>query len=345
VLRANQINLWMEDDEKTPILLKARRLVRGRVASNLTGGTLGPVRFQGRWLVGYFKPGSRDLDHLELSGPAIEPALVLTRAPGEAPRRLLASRLIGSFQGGALSRAEAVGGVRLAELRREPPDEDWTHFTPSADTDSLDAEGEDEEEDEPGEQAGPLQGVSLDISPRPFDSFEEDALRVATAPRAEAVLGAEGGLVEVLLTGEVWIRDQRYTAQGNQARFDYANGVGEFLGTPATVVASQGEIKAPRFLYTERSGLLFASGGTRSQLKQDPKGGAGLAAGPLGKGEGPVWVESQEAFFRQSDRTFLFRGKVKAWRGENLLRADEMQGDEASGRLSAKGNVNTLVIG
>jgi lipopolysaccharide transport protein LptA len=69
-----------------------------------------------------------------------------------------------------------------------------------------------------------------------------------------------------------------------------------------------------------------------------------LAGTPLGEGEGPVWVESREAFWRKEPQSFLFRGDVRAWRGENLMLTTELKGDQAQDRLTAAGGVKTLWI-
>jgi lipopolysaccharide transport protein LptA len=69
-----------------------------------------------------------------------------------------------------------------------------------------------------------------------------------------------------------------------------------------------------------------------------------LAGSPLGEGEGPVMVESQEAFWKQEPSSFIFRGDVRAWRGENLLLAPELRGDKAQQTLVATGGVKTRWI-
>ncbi|HEX4955588.1 MAG TPA: LPS export ABC transporter periplasmic protein LptC [Thermoanaerobaculia bacterium] len=338
-VRARQVSVWMSEDEKTPILLRAKKEVRGRIASAAGGTEVGPVRFEGRQLAAYFEPATDRLSRIDLLGRNEEPAVVISQPKGELPRRLVAGQLAGLFVGGNLVKAEAIGGVRLAELPEAPPEEDWNRSEAGPEPlDGPESEAEAEEED--------LQPISpetlvVDLSERPFDELEKRATRLATAPRAEAILSPDGQLVEVTLMGKVLVKDERFSARGTQARFDYANGLGEFVGQPATVVSPRGEMAAPRFLYTERTTLLYASGGTRTRLEQQP-GRALLDAGPLGRGEGPVWVEAQEAFLRDSDRTFLFRGKVRAWRGENLLLSDELQGDEAGGQLVARGNVRTV---
>ncbi|HVS00491.1 MAG TPA: LptA/OstA family protein, partial [Thermoanaerobaculia bacterium] len=67
-----------------------------------------------------------------------------------------------------------------------------------------------------------------------------------------------------------------------------------------------------------------------------------LAGSPLAEGEGPVQVEAREAFWKQEPSSFVFRGDVRAWRGENLMLSEEMRGDKAADRLTATGGVKTL---
>ena len=67
-----------------------------------------------------------------------------------------------------------------------------------------------------------------------------------------------------------------------------------------------------------------------------------LAGSPLAQGEGPVNVVSQEAFWRQQPSSFVFRGDVRAWRGDNVLLAPEMRGDKAADQLTATGGVKTI---
>jgi lipopolysaccharide transport protein LptA len=57
-----------------------------------------------------------------------------------------------------------------------------------------------------------------------------------------------------------------------------------------------------------------------------------------------VWVEAEEGFFREQPRGFLFKGRVRAWRGDDLLVADELRGAEPEDQLVATGDVRTLWV-
>ena len=53
-------------------------------------------------------------------------------------------------------------------------------------------------------------------------------------------------------------------------------------------------------------------------------------------------MESSEAFYTTEPPAFTFRGKVRAWRDQNLLLAEELRGDQTSQRMSASGGVQTV---
>ncbi len=335
-LRAPRVTLWLGEDDETVQFVRATQGVRGRLGFSPAADGVGPVRFAGRSLAAIFSPDGGDLARFELGSDASEPATVLSLTPGEPPRRLGASFINGNLEGGNLTRAEALGGVKLAELAVEPEEEEWdaaAEAVPAAEPADAGVEEEDEDEAAPEALAG-RDSVAL-------DELDEKALRLATARRAEAGFGPDGQLIEVSLYEHVDFRDPQFHARGDQARFDFSNGVGEFRGKPVEVTSARGDMTAPRLLYTQRTGLLVAQAGVRTELRQEASRDV-LGESPLAQGEGPIWVESQEAFFRGTSRSFLFRGKVRAWRGENLVLADELKGDEDAGQLTATGNVRTV---
>jgi lipopolysaccharide transport protein LptA len=168
------------------------------------------------------------------------------------------------------------------------------------------------------------------------------AVRHAEGQRAQARFSAGGQLAGVDLVNNVVYRDPQVRATGDRATVDFDAGNGEFLGDPVDVVSERGKLKAPRVLYETKNQVVHAVGGVRGVMEQVED--TSLAGTPLGEGEGPVWVESQEAFWRQSPSSFLFRGDVRAWRGKSLLLASELRGDKADDQLTGKGGVKTVWI-
>ncbi len=116
-------------------------------------------------------------------------------------------------------------------------------------------------------------------------------------------------------------------------------------GDPVHAVTGRGELYAPQVTWEEKSGILRAEGGSRAVLAEGAA--AGIDGSPLGAGEGPVRVESESAFWRDEPQAVLFRGGVRAWRGDSLLLADELRGERKDGAevLTANGGVRTVWTG
>jgi lipopolysaccharide export system protein LptA len=195
--------------------------------------------------------------------------------------------------------------------------------------------------------------------------------RRATGDRAVGSFGPEGELSSVELTGDVVLLDGSLEATGRRAVydrlqeraelegdvvltdagrratgergvFDLVQDRAELFGRPAVVETERGRMEAPRLRYTRADGLAHGTGGVRARLEEAEE--SALGGTPLGRGDGPVWVEAEEGYFRDRPRTFLFQGRVRAWRGDDLLVADELRGDEPEDRLVATGDVRTLWV-
>lgn len=167
-------------------------------------------------------------------------------------------------------------------------------------------------------------------------------LRQAHGRRADATFRPDGHLAKVLLDNEVTFQEPQMSAAGNRATVDLEANQGDFFGTPVTAQSEKGKVNAPHLVYDTVRQILNAQGGVRAVLEKVAD--SDLAGSPLAEGEGPVQVESKEAFYRQEPSSFLFRGDVRAWRGENLLLSQELLGDKAKDSLTATGGVKTLWI-
>ncbi|MEA2562849.1 MAG: hypothetical protein QOH06_4353 [Acidobacteriota bacterium] len=188
-------------------------------------------------------------------------------------------------------------------------------------------------------QAEAFGGVELRETARGGGQKE---VRRATGMRADAAFRPDGQLASVNLHNEVTFRDATTKATGDRASLDLDSGRGEFFGDPVEAVSERGKMTAPRILYNVENQVMNATGGVRAVMEQTSD--SELAGTPLGEGEGPVHVESREAFWRKEPQSFLFRGDVRAWRGENLMLTTELKGDQAEDRLTAAGGVKTLWI-
>jgi lipopolysaccharide transport protein LptA len=170
---------------------------------------------------------------------------------------------------------------------------------------------------------------------------EREIVRRAGGREARAWLDADGRMQRLEVRGDAVLRDgdDRIFAD----RFDSAGGRVEATGTPVVLLSERGELEAPRITFHQETRLAHATGGVEAVMHR----GAGnpLEATPLaeaGEGAEPVRVVAREAFWRESPRSFLFRGQVRAWSGDRLVLADELRGDLEDEHLSAAGNVDTL---
>jgi lipopolysaccharide transport protein LptA len=166
--------------------------------------------------------------------------------------------------------------------------------------------------------------------------------RLATGRRGQATFTPEGQLATFTLDNSVVFKDGTTNAAGNRATLDLEKSRGEFFGNPVVVINERGKITAPRIVYNTDQKIINARGGVKAAL--DKVQDTSLGDSPLSSGEGPVNIESQEAFWRNAPPTFLFRGDVRAWQGENLLLAPELRGDRDQDQLNASGGVKTLLV-
>jgi LPS export ABC transporter protein LptC/lipopolysaccharide transport protein LptA len=165
-------------------------------------------------------------------------------------------------------------------------------------------------------------------------------LRQANGQHGEATFKPDGQLATMNLENNVVYHDGQVSATGDEGTLDMEKGRGEFTGNPVVVTSDRGRIEAPRMIYSTEQQIVNARGGVRALLQKVED--TAMSGTPLANGEGPVHVESQEAFWRQQPSSFIFRGDVRAWRGENLLLAPELRGDKAANQLNATGGVKTL---
>jgi len=266
--------------------------------------------------------------HLEggPNGLAALRAFVVNRGP---IHRLRAPHINGSFTEGRPEIFVAREDIELLEIDRQPmsiAEEIQDELSESAPPGELDEAGPE------GEQTRPAP--------------ERRISRRATARTAEATFDAGGELASVVLSDRVRMVDRgtgeaRPTlAHGDRGVFDLAEDSLTLTGIPAQIDSARGVMEAPTLTYTRAEGILHGTGGVRARLEQAAT--SALGGTPLAQGDGPVWVEADQGFLRDQPRAFLFSGSVRAWRGSDLLTADQLRGDDAEQRLHADGSVRTL---
>ncbi len=178
------------------------------------------------------------------------------------------------------------------------------------------------------------------VSIREGFSFDpEVTVRMACADVVDATFQSEGRLSEMQMRGNVYYHEGGMQILGAEAKVEQGGKKVKVSGEPAKVSTARAELSAPTLVYTESSGVLRAEGGVHGLLRQLDQGR--LDETPLGRGEGPLFIESAEAFLEKGN-SFSFREQVRAWRDEALLTADQIRGDPEKGELSASGSVRTV---
>ncbi len=186
--------------------------------------------------------------------------------------------------------------------------------------------------------AAALRGVVVEETPQAGGP----PARHAEARRMETAFLPDGKVQGTTLVGDVVIHEGALEAGGDRAYLDQQSGRAELFGDDARVASDRGELRAPHITYTRSDGLAKADGGVEGLLRDAQ--GQSLGGTPLATGEGPIHVQSESALFQEKQRVFYFQGKVRAWRGTSLLLAEQLQGDDANGRLSASGGVRSVWV-
>lgn len=334
-LSALEMHFFFADDERTLRFVRAERKVSGllRSGGSVDLGDSGARRlgFEAGKMTLLMSDDGRTPRQLDLERVGRRHPRIYTLGPPAAPRYRLSAPAITAWfgAGGAAERAVAEGRAPgdVVLVMHEPGervvDEAALGAQPAPEEagDAADAESAPEED---AERAGPTR-------------------RRATARIAEAAFGADGEVATIVMRDGVTLEDGEIEAEGEVATFRVAEERAELEGRPAVARGDQGVMEAPRILYTRDTGIVHGVGGVRARIddaEDSPLGGSPLAGGP--RGGGPVRIEAEQGFLRDEPRTFLFVGAVRAWRGDDLLVADELRGDEAEDRLTATGGVRTL---
>jgi lipopolysaccharide transport protein LptA len=166
-----------------------------------------------------------------------------------------------------------------------------------------------------------------------------EPLRKATSRRGQIVF-EEGRAVAMSLASKVVLEEGKNRVFADQGIMDLRGKRATFEGQPVVATTERGELRSPRLTFQEASRIVLASGGVQCTL--NPQGAALLARSGLASGSGPLRVDSAEASFQDGPRTAVFLGQVRAWRGSDVLVADQLRLDDATSTLTASGAVKTM---
>jgi lipopolysaccharide transport protein LptA len=149
------------------------------------------------------------------------------------------------------------------------------------------------------------------------------------------------------LEGNFKYTDPKTTASAFRANYDIA---GDRIvlttdpGWQATVVSDGHTLKAKQIEFSPRAQTARASGSVIAQLASRGKGSVSADATTLfPSGNAPVFVNSDELFMRQADRTAVFTGNVRAWQQTNTILTNELHVQGAGDTVSARGNVRAML--
>jgi LPS export ABC transporter protein LptC/lipopolysaccharide transport protein LptA len=184
-------------------------------------------------------------------------------------------------------------------------------------------------------------GVEMRENAPPPAPGKKAVIRQARGQRADARFRPDGQMAGLNLFERIVYSDGETRAEADRAAIDLDQGRSELFGNPVVVTSPRGDVRAPHAVYTSAGELIQADNGVRTRLEKEAA--SSLSAGPLGEGDGPIFVESKDALWRREPNSFLFRGAVRAWRGDNILFAGELRGDKAENQVRGSGGVKTLL--
>lgn len=179
-----------------------------------------------------------------------------------------------------------------------------------------------------------------EVEIRELIAFEPTTvLRTACADTAVANLSPTGELSEVHLEGSVSLQDHDTQGFADAADADMAAGRMKLAGDPAWLLRGDAQLQAPRIVYHQTEGRILAEPNVRAMLAGSES--ISLRIGSESRRQ-PIRIEAQRAEWSGDPAAVWFRGKVRAWQGENFLVSEELKGEPDGSRVTAAGGVKTV---
>jgi len=145
--------------------------------------------------------------------------------------------------------------------------------------------------------------------------------------------------------GNFHYRDPDNDARAVRANYDIAGDSLVLTASPGfqpSVTAGGETLKAKTIAFAPRAGTAKATGDVIAQLTAKDSGPSAASTG-LFPGGKPVFVNSDSVSMRQSAKTAVFTGHVRAWQDTNTLFAEELQVEGMGDQIGARGSVRTLL--
>jgi LPS export ABC transporter protein LptC len=145
--------------------------------------------------------------------------------------------------------------------------------------------------------------------------------------------------------GNFKFTDPRNSATAMRANYDIANDNVVLTAEPGfdpTVVTDGNTLKAKLIEFSPKAQTAKATGSVIAQLVN--RGGPAADASNVFPSGRPVFVNSDLVTMRQSNKTAMFSGNVRAWQETNTLFSQELQVQGAGDVITARGNVRTILF-
>ena len=146
-----------------------------------------------------------------------------------------------------------------------------------------------------------------------------------------------------IIEGNFKYHDAKNDATAMRAHYDVGNDrvlLTADAGFDPTVISDGDTLKAKQIEFSPKAGTAKANGDVIAQLASKPGKTAASADGtnlfPAGK---PVFVNSDSVLMRQTTKTAVFTGNVRAWQDTNTVISQELQVQGAGDVVTARGNV------
>lgn len=163
--------------------------------------------------------------------------------------------------------------------------------------------------------------------------------RLACGGRATASFTADGQIARLELDEDVDLHQAGFQASGEHAESLLSTGESTLTGSPALLLTSRGELRAPQVKLRRGSELLEATGGVDARL---PRDGVAWMGGEAGSAAPWIQVRAERAQMVQGAESWSFEEGVRAWSGSDVLTADQLRGDSGGRSLVASGSVETV---
>ncbi len=149
-----------------------------------------------------------------------------------------------------------------------------------------------------------------------------------------------------LLYGDFSYRDPRNQGTAEQATYDMVQRrlvLAELAGSQPKITSDGQSLTGNVLELSVADGTLRARGNVIGQLNPKQKGATASETTMFPGASGPVFVNSENGLFRQSDKSAFFSGNVKAWQQNNTVVSQELQVIGAGDSLYARGGVRAVL--